>query len=257
MILAIDVGNTNTVIGVFCGDRLCAAYRVATSREKTDDEWGMLIMQLLKFSSIPTSEIAGIILSSVVPPVITVFEKMARKYFGCTADVVGPGTKTGMAIKYENPKEVGADRIVNAVAAYELYGGPLVIVDFGTATTFDVVDHDGAYIGGVIAPGVNLSLEALHMAAAALPHVDVARPAKAIGTNTVACMQSGVYWGYIGLVEVIVREVRRERDRPMKVIATGGLASLFAQGTELFDSIEDDLTMHGLVLINAYNKDAP
>ena len=131
------------------------------------------------------------------------------------------------------------------------------MVDFGTATTCDVVDSDGAYIGGVIAPGVNLSLEALHMAAAALPHVDVAKPLKAIGTNTVACMQSGVYWGYIGLVEVIVREVRRERGRPMKVIATGGLASLFAQGTELFHSIEDDLTMHGLVLINAYNKDHP
>jgi type III pantothenate kinase len=135
--------------------------------------------------------------------------------------------------------------------------GNLIVVDFGTATTFDVVDHDGAYVGGVIAPGVNLSLEALHMAAAALPHIDVAKPAKAIGTNTVACMQSGVYWGYVGLIEGIVREVRRERDQPMKVIATGGLASLFAQGTELFHRVEDDLTMHGLVLINTYNKDHP
>jgi type III pantothenate kinase len=157
---------------------------------------------------------------------------------------------------------VGPDRLVNTVAGHDRHGGNLIVVDFGTATTFDVVDHDGAYVGGVIAPGVNLSLEALHMAAAALPHIDVAKPAKAIGTNTVACMQSGVYWGYVGLIEGIVREVRRERIQPMKVIATGGLASLFApslseRGTELFHSVEDDLTMHGLVLINAYNKDHP
>jgi type III pantothenate kinase len=150
---------------------------------------------------------------------------------------------------------VGPDRLVNTVGAHDRHGGDLIVVDFGTATTFDVVDLDGAYVGGVIAPGVNLSLEALHMAAAALPHIDVARPARAIGTNTVACMQSGVYWGYVGLVEGIVREVRRERDRPMRVIATGGLASLFAQGTDLFHSIEDDLTMHGLVLIHDHNKD--
>jgi type III pantothenate kinase len=145
--------------------------------------------------------------------------------------------------------------LVNTVGAHSRHGGDLIVVDFGTATTFDVVDSDGAYIGGVIAPGVNLSLEALHMAAAALPHVDISRPSRAIGTNTVACMQSGVYWGYIGLVEGIVREVRKERDRPMKVIATGGLASLFAQDTALFDSVEDDLTMHGLVLIHRYNKE--
>jgi type III pantothenate kinase len=150
---------------------------------------------------------------------------------------------------------VGPDRLVNSIGAHDRHGGDLIVVDFGTATTFDVVAEDGAYVGGVIAPGVNLSLEALHMAAAALPHIDVARPQKAIGTNTVACMQSGVYWGYVGLVEGIVREVRREYARPMKVIATGGLASLFAQGTDLFHSIEDDLTMHGLVLINDFNKE--
>jgi type III pantothenate kinase len=144
---------------------------------------------------------------------------------------------------------------VNTVAGFDRHAGDLIVVDFGTATTFDVVDIDGAYIGGVIAPGVNLSLEALHMAAAALPHVDVTKPASAIGTNTVACMQAGVYWGYIGLVEGIVRQIRAERERPMKVIATGGLAPLFQQGTELFDSVEDDLTMHGLVLIHRYNKE--
>jgi type III pantothenate kinase len=150
---------------------------------------------------------------------------------------------------------VGPDRLVNTVGGFDRHGGNLIVIDFGTATTFDVVDVDGAYIGGVIAPGVNLSLEALHMAAAALPHVEVSRPQKAIGTNTVACMQSGVYWGYIGLAEGIVRQIRAERDAPMKVIATGGLAPLFAQGFELFDAVEDDLTMHGLVLIHRHNKE--
>jgi type III pantothenate kinase len=150
---------------------------------------------------------------------------------------------------------VGPDRLVNTVAGFDRYGGDIIVVDFGTATTFDVVDTDGAYIGGVIAPGVNLSLEALHMAAAALPHVDVTMPDKAIGTNTVACIQSGVFWGYIGLVEGIVRQIRIERDRPMKVVATGGLAELFSQGFDLFDSIDYDLTIHGLRLINDYNKE--
>jgi type III pantothenate kinase len=170
--------------------------------------------------------------------------------------VVGrPDCRLPVTPRVDQGTTVGPDRLVNTVAGHNRHGGNLIVVDFGTATTFDVVDHDGAYVGGVIAPGVNLSLEALHMAAAALPHVDVSKPVRAIGTNTVACMQSGVYWGYIGLVEGITREVRRERAEPMKVIATGGLASLFAQGTELFHAIEDDLTMHGLVLINDYNKE--
>jgi type III pantothenate kinase len=150
---------------------------------------------------------------------------------------------------------VGPDRLVNTVAGFDRHGGDLIVVDFGTATTFDVVDTDGAYIGGVIAPGVNTSLEGLHMAAAALPHVDVTRPQSVVGTNTVACMQSGIYWGYIGLCEGIVRQIRIERERPMKVIATGGLAPLFGQGFNLFDTIEDDLTLHGLMLINRYNKE--
>ena len=150
---------------------------------------------------------------------------------------------------------VGPDRLVNAVAGYDRHGGNLILVDFGTATNFDVVDFDGAYVGGVIAPGANLSLEALHMAAAALPHVDIAKPAKTVGTNTIDCMQSGVYWGYVGLVEGIVREIRKERPHDARVIATGGLASLIAQGTEIFQTVEDDLTMHGLVLVNEFNKE--
>ena len=190
-----------------------------------------------------------------MPPLNSTLTRLSTEFFGRPPLYVEPGIRTGMPIRYDNPAEVGADRIVNAVAARELYGAPVVVVDFGTATTFDVVDTDGAYVGGVIAPGVNTSLEALHTAAAALPHVDVTRPQSAIGTNTVACMQSGIYWGYVGLVEGIVQKVRMERERPMKVIATGGLAPLFAQGTEVFESIEDDLTMHGLVLIHRYNRE--
>jgi type III pantothenate kinase len=198
------------------------------------------------------------IISSTVPRVVFNLRVLCDRYFACRPLVVGkPECRLPVAPRVDQGTTVGPDRLVNTVAGHARHGGDLIIVDFGTATTFDVVDDDGAYVGGVIAPGVNLSLEALHMAAAALPHIDVAKPQKAIGTNTVACMQSGVYWGYVGLVEGIVREIRRERDRPMRVVATGGLASLFAQGTELFDAIEDDLTMHGLVLINDLNKDIP
>ena len=204
------------------------------------------------------AEITEAIISSTVPRVVFNLRVLCNRYYDCRPLVVGkPGCELPVAPRVDAGTTVGPDRLVNTVAGFARHGSNLIVVDFGTATTFDVVDDDGAYIGGVIAPGVNLSLEALHAAAAALPHVDVTRPAQAIGTNTVACMQSGVYWGYVGLVEGIVREIRRERERPTKVIATGGLASLFAQGTELFHQIEDDLTMHGLVLINAYNKENP
>ena len=195
------------------------------------------------------------IISSTVPRVVFNLRVLCNRYFDCRPLVVGkPDCALPVAPRVDQGTTVGPDRLVNTVAGFDRYGGDLIVVDFGTATTFDVVDHDGAYIGGAIAPGVNLSLEALHMAAAALPHVDVTKPQSAIGTNTVACMQSGVYWGYVGLVEGIVRQIRIERDRPMKVIATGGLASLFDQGTQVFDAVEDDLTMHGLVLINRYNN---
>jgi type III pantothenate kinase len=196
------------------------------------------------------------IISSTVPRVVFNLRVLCDRYFNCRPLVVGRADcALPVPPRVDAGTIVGPDRLVNTVGGYDRHGGNLIVVDFGTATTFDVVDTDGAYVGGVIAPGVNLSLEALHMAAAALPHIDVAKPLRAIGTNTVACMQSGVYWGYIGLIEGIVRAVRIERAAPMKVIATGGLASLFAQGTDLFDAIEDDLTMHGLVLINTYNKD--
>lgn len=257
MLLAIDCGNTNTVFSIWDGSRFLATWRIATDHKRTADEYFVWLSSLMTLTS-TTATVTEAIISSTVPRVVFNLRVLCDRYFGCRPLVVGkPDCKLPVAPRVDQGTTVGPDRLVNTVAGFDRHGGDLIVVDFGTATTFDVVDTDGAYIGGVIAPGVNLSLEALHMAAAALPHVDVAKPLKAIGTNTVACMQSGVYWGYIGLVEVIVREVRRERDRPMKVIATGGLASLFAQGTELFHAIEDDLTMHGLVLIHDLNKEHP
>ena len=257
MLLAIDCGNTNTVFSIWDGTTFLATWRIATDHKRTADEYYVWLSSLMALTKTEAT-ITEAIISSTVPRVVFNLRVLCDRYFNCRPLVVGkPDCRLPVAPRVDQGTTVGPDRLVNTVSGFDRHGGDLIVVDFGTATTFDVIDHDGAYIGGVIAPGVNLSLEALHMAAAALPHVDVAKPAKAIGTNTVACMQSGVYWGYVGLVEGIVREVRRERDRPMKVIATGGLASLFAQGTDLFHSIEDDLTMHGLVLINAYNKDAP
>ena len=256
MLLAIDCGNTNTVFSIWNGTGFIATWRIASDHKRTADEYFVWLSSMMMLTK-TDAQITEAIISSTVPRVVFNLRVLCDRYFNCRPLVVGkPDCALPVAPRVDQGTTVGPDRLVNTVAGHDLHGGDLIVVDFGTATTFDVVDHDGAYVGGVIAPGVNLSLEALHMAAAALPHIDVAKPAMAIGTNTVACMQSGVYWGYVGLVEGIVREVRREWTRPMKVIATGGLASLFAQGTEIFHSIEDDLTMHGLVLINDFNKDA-
>ncbi|MFN3846308.1 MAG: type III pantothenate kinase [Paracoccaceae bacterium] len=255
MLLAIDCGNTNTVFSIWDGTSFIATWRIATDHKRTADEYFVWLSSLLMLSRTDAT-ITEAIISSTVPRVVFNLRVLCNRYYDCRPLVVGkPECALPVAPRVDQGTTVGSDRLVNTVGAHDRHGGDLIVVDFGTATTFDVVDHDGAYVGGVIAPGVNLSLEALHMAAAALPHIDVAKPAKTIGTNTVACMQSGVYWGYIGLVEGVVREVRRERDRPTKVIATGGLASLFAQGTDLFHKIEDDLTMHGLVLIHDFNKE--
>jgi type III pantothenate kinase len=255
MLLAIDCGNTNTVFSIWDGTRFLATWRIATDHTRTADEYFVWLSSLMSMTQTKAT-VTEAIISSTVPRVVFNLRVLCNRYYDCRPLVVGkPDCCLPVSPRVDLGTTVGPDRLVNTVAGHDRHGGDLIIVDFGTATTFDVVDHDGAYVGGVIAPGVNLSLEALHNAAAALPHIDVAKPDRVIGTNTVACMQSGVYWGYVGLVEGIVREVRRERDRPMKVIATGGLASLFAQGTALFHSIEDDLTMHGLVLINDYNKE--
>ena len=255
MLLAIDCGNTNTVFSIWDGSKFLRTWRIATDHKRTADEYFVWLSSLLMLTK-TEAQITEAIISSTVPRVVFNLRVLCNRYFDCRPLVVGkPECKLPTAPRVDQGTTVGPDRLVNTVAGFDRHGGNLIVVDFGTATTFDVVDIDGAYIGGVIAPGVNLSLEALHMAAAALPHIDVARPQFAIGTNTVACMQSGVYWGYIGLVTGIVRQIRLERDRPMKVIATGGLAPLFQQGTDLFDAVEDDLTMHGLVLINTLNAD--
>ena len=254
MLLAIDCGNTNTVFSIWDGERFLATWRTSTEHQRTADQYYVWLSTLMEFQGIE-ADITDMIISSTVPRVVFNLRVLADRYFGTRPYVVGkPDCVLPVDVRVDAGTQVGPDRLVNTVAGYDLYGGDLIVVDFGTATTFDVVASDGAYVGGVIAPGVNLSLEALHLAAAALPHVDITKPQKVVGTNTVACMQSGVFWGYIGLVREICDRIKAERDRPMKVISTGGLAPLFQQSEDLFDEWVDALTMHGLTVIHDYNK---
>lgn len=255
MLLTIDCGNTNTVFAIWDGSAFVESWRRATNHQSTGDEYYTWLKTSMNLRGIDVP-ITDCIISSTVPRVVFNLRVLCDRYFDTRPWVVGkPDTKLPIATRVDAGTAVGPDRLVNTVAGYDRHGGDIIIVDFGTATTFDVADADGAYIGGVIAPGVNLSLEALHMAAAALPHVDITQPQRVVGTNTVACMQSGVFWGYIGLIKEITARIRAERDRPMKVIATGGLAPLFQQAEALFDAFEDDLTMHGLTVIHKYNKE--
>ncbi|SFQ94813.1 type III pantothenate kinase [Poseidonocella sedimentorum] len=255
MLLAIDVGNTNTVFSIWDGDRFIATWRASTEHQRTADQYYVWLSTLMKFQKIE-ADISDVIVSSTVPRVVFNLRVFADRYFNTRPLVVGrPDCLLPVDVRVDQGTAVGPDRLVNTVAGFDRHGGDLVVVDFGTATTFDVVDADGAYIGGVIAPGVNLSLQALHEAAAALPHVDVTKPDRVIGTNTVACMQSGVFWGYVGLVRGICERIRAEHGRPMRVIGTGGLAPLFQQGEALFDAFEADLTIHGLTVIHKYNKE--
>jgi type III pantothenate kinase len=255
MLLCIDCGNTNTVFSVWDGSAFVATFRTSTEHQRTADQYYVWFSTLMQHHRLPV-DITEVIVSSTVPRVVFNLRVLADRYFQCRPYVVGkPDCLLPVPPRVDEGTQVGPDRLVNTAGAYDRHGGDLIVVDFGTATTFDVVAHDGAYVGGVIAPGVNLSLEALHMAAAALPHVDVTKPQKVIGTNTVACMQSGVFWGYVGLVKEISGRIRGESETPMRIIGTGGLAPLFAQGDVLFDGIEDDLTMHGLTVIHKYNKD--
>ena len=255
MLLAIDCGNTNTVFSIWDGESFIATWRTSTEWQRTADQYYVWLSTLMKLQNIE-AEITDMIISSTVPRVVFNLRVLADRYFHTRPIVVGkPGCDLPIDVRVDEGTQVGPDRLVNTVAGFDLYGGDLIVVDFGTATTFDVVANDGAYIGGVIAPGVNLSLEALHNAAAALPHVDISKPQAVIGTNTVACMQSGVFWGYVGLVREICERIRAERARPMRVIATGGLAPLFQQAVDLFDDYQDELTMHGLTVIHDYNKD--
>jgi type III pantothenate kinase len=255
MLLCIDCGNTNTVFAVWDGERFLATFRTSTEWQRTADQYFVWLSALMAHRGIPM-EIREVIISSTVPRVVFNLRVLADRYFDTRPLVVGkPECLLPAPPRVDPGTNVGPDRLVNTTGAFDRHGGDLIVVDFGTATTFDVTAVDGAYVGGVIAPGVNLSLEALHQAAAALPHVDVTKPAKVIGTNTVACMQSGVFWGYIGLVRGICERIKEEYGRPMRIIGTGGLAPLFSQGDVLFDSVEDDLTMHGLTVIHRYNKE--
>jgi type III pantothenate kinase len=255
MLLCIDCGNTNTVFSVWDGTRFLATFRTSTEWQRTADQYFVWLSTLMTHRCIPM-EIREVIISSTVPRVVFNLRVLSDRYFSTRPLVVGkPECLLPTPPRVDPGTQVGPDRLVNTTGAFDRHGGDLIVVDFGTATTFDVTAVDGAYVGGVIAPGVNLSLEALHQAAAALPHVDVTKPPKVIGTNTVVCMQSGVFWGYIGLVGGICDRIKEEYGRPMRIIGTGGLAPLFSQGDVLFDVIEDDLTMHGLTVIHRYNKD--
>lgn len=254
MLLAIDCGNTNTVFSIWDGTSWLCTLRTSTHHGRTADAYFTWFSTLVSHYEIDL-DIQDVIISSTVPRVVFNLRVFADRFFGCRPLVVGkPECALPIAPRVDAGTQVGPDRLANAAAAFDRHGGNSVVVDFGTATNFDVVAEDGAYVGGVIAPGVNLSLEALHMGAAALPHVDISQPENVIGTNTVACIQSGVFWGYTGLIEGITQRIKAEYGKPMKVIGTGGLAPLFAQAENLFDVIEDDLTMHGLTVIHAHNK---
>lgn len=250
-LLVVDVGNTNVVLGIYDGDTLTRSWRLATARDRTADEYGILAQQLTAGTA---KAIDGAIVSSVVPPLNSAIAFMIEKYFGVEPLFVEAGVKTGIAVAVDNPLEVGADRIVNSVAAFERHGGPLIIVDFGTATTFDVVTADGKYVGGVIAPGINISAEALFARASRLPRVDIRRPPTVVGTNTVVNMQSGLFYGYLGLVDGILDRMKREVPNVKRVIATGGLATLFADDSEFIDEVDADLTLRGLKIIYDRNR---
>lgn len=255
MLLTIDCGNTNTVFAIWDGEKFLADWRCDTDQTRTADQYYVWLSSIMALQNIKAT-ITDVIISSTVPRVVFNLRVLSDRYFNTRPLVVGkPDCLLPVDVRVDEGTAVGPDRLVNTVAGYDLYGGDLIMVDFGTATTFDVVAADGAYIGGVIAPGVNLSLDALHRAAAALPHVDISKPQSVVGTNTVACMQSGVFWGYVGLVREICARIKAERDREMRVISTGGLAPLFQQTEALFDDYVDELTIHGLTVIHKFNKD--
>jgi type III pantothenate kinase len=255
MIVVMDVGNTNIVFGVYEGEKLLNYWRMTTDKDKTSDEFGMFLINIFNHEKIDVGNIEAVVIASVVPPIMYSLERAIKKYLKLDPIVVGPGVKTGINIKYENPREVGADRIVNAVAALELYKGPVIIVDFGTATTFCAVTSNGEYLGGVICPGIKISAEALFQKAAKLPRIELAKPDTVIGRNTVSSMQSGIVYGYVGKVDYIVKRIKKEmKEDNIKVIATGGLARMIASESETIDEINGLLSLGGLRIIYDKNK---
>jgi type III pantothenate kinase len=253
LLLVVDAGNTNIVFAIHDRDSWRGIWRIRTDTQRTSDEYAVWLLTLLEHRGLKAADVTRAVIGTVVPAALYHLRRLCRDWFDAEPLVARSSLDWGFEIKVDTPSEVGADRLLNALAAHQRYKGPLVVIDFGTATTFDVVDADGAYIGGVIAPGINLSLEALHAAAARLPRIGIGRPQAVIGRSTVPAMQSGLYWGYIGMIEGLTHRIQAEFERPLKVLATGGLAPLFAEGTTIIEHIDPDLTLDGLRLLAARN----
>ena len=254
MLLAIDIGNTDTTLGVFEDVKLRATWHMATNIHRMADEYAALLLNLLRHQNLDTPDITAVAMCSVVPPLITTYENLFQRYFHLSPLVVGAGVKTGVSIRIDNPREVGADRIVNTAAAHHLYGGPIIVTDLGTATTFDIVSREGCYQGGVIAPGINTAAETLFMQAAMLPRVELTHPKHAIGTSTVTAMQSGIVFGYVALIEGMIARIQQELEEKARVVATGGWSTLMAKETAVFDVVNPNLTLIGLRLIYLMNR---
>ncbi len=254
MLLCVDVGNTNIVLGLYQGEHLSHHWRIATDHERTADEYAVLLLSMLHYAGREKGDIADAAMASVVPPLTAVFDDLCRHYLGVEPLIVDAGVRTGVRVRYDNPRDVGADRVVNAAATFHKYGGPACVVDFGTGTTFDAISAEGDYLGGAIAPGIGIAAQALTAHTAKLPRVEIAPPPRAIGRNTVHSMQSGILLGYVGLVEGMVDRFRQELGPEMRVIATGGLAGLVARQTTVFDAVEPWLTLEGLRLIYGLNR---
>jgi type III pantothenate kinase len=254
MLLAIDIGNTNIAFGVFDGETLRATWNVATDINKTADEYAVLLLNLLPREGLAPTDIDHVSIACVVPPLLTIFEELSQRYFKIPPLIVGPGVKTGVRICTDNPREVGADRVANAAAAHHLYGGPLIVIDFGTATTLDALSKEGDYLGGAIAPGIGIAAEALFERASKLPRVELIPPEHAIGKNTVTTMQSGIIFGYVGLIEGLVTRIKQELGGEAYVVATGGLAEVIATETKVIDTVDMHLTLLGLRLIHELNR---